>query len=136
MSNAREGGCQCGAVRYRLEGEPIALAVCHCTECQRQSGSAFGMSLIVPANALTLLAAKPRIFSRSSEAGRTVDCAFCADCGTRIYHRPARRPTTTNLKPGTLDDTSWLTPEIHVWTKSKQPWVSIPEGVRSVEAQP
>ena len=136
MSDPREGGCQCGAVRYRLEGEPVALIACHCTECQRQSGSAFGMSLIVPKDAFQLLSGELKRFTRTADSGRSVECAFCPACGTRIYHEPSSRKDTLNIKPGTLDGTSWLSPALHVWTKSKQPWVPIPEGVRSFEGQP
>jgi len=136
MRRVHEGGCQCGALRYRFEGEPVALAVCHCTECQRQSGSAFGMSLLVPRSAFEMLRGEPKLYTRTSDAGRPVECAFCATCGTRIFHRPARFPDTLNVKPGTLDDTSWLAPKMHVWTRSKQRWVSIPEDVRRFEEQP
>ncbi len=136
MSDPREGGCQCGAVRYRLEGEPVALIACHCTECQRQSGSAFGMSLIVPKDAFQLLSGELKRFTRTADSGRSVECAFCPACGTRIYHEPTSRKDTLNIKPGTLDGTSWLSPALHVWTKRKQPWVPIPEGVRSFEGQP
>ena len=136
MDDPRDGGCQCGAVRYRVEGKPITLSVCHCTECQRQSGSAFGMSLIVPKGSFRLLSGAPKTFTRKAESGRTVDCAFCPDCGTRIYHRATYLKDTVNVKPGTLDDTSGLAPAIHVWTKEKQAWVSIPEGVRCFDGQP
>ena len=136
MGDPREGGCQCGAVRYRLEGEPVALTACHCSECQRQSGSAFGMSLIVSKDAFQLLSGEPKQFDRTADSGRSVECAFCPACGTRIYHEPTDRKDTLNIKPGTLDDTSWLSPALHVWTKSKQPWVLIPEGVRCFEGQP
>ena len=132
----QEGGCQCGAVRYRIEADPIALAICHCTDCQRQSGSAFGMSLIVPRQALVVVRGEPRSFTRPSDSGRPVECLFCAACGTRLFHRPSVMPETVNVKPGTLDDTSGLTPTLHVWTASKQPWVTIPEGVLTFEGQP
>ena len=136
MDEAREGGCQCGQVRYRFEGAPLAIAACHCTECQRQSGSAFGMSLLVPENSFQLTAGKLRDFTRSSDSGRPVRCAFCPDCGTRIYHDPTYAQGILNIKPGTLDDTSWLEPTAHVWTGSKQPWTPIPEGGRCFEKQP
>ena len=136
MGNPREGGCQCGAVRYRLEGEPVVLAVCHCSECQRQSGSAFGMSLIVPRRAFQLLSGETKTFTRTAESGRDVACVFCPACGTRVYHVPGLPGDNLNVKPGTLDDRSWLAPAIHVWTKSKQPWVPIPEAVRCFEGQP
>ncbi len=136
MEKPREGGCQCGALRYSVVGAPIALAVCHCTECQRQSGSAFGMSLIVPKDAFRMTSGEPRTFERKADSGNTVRCAFCPGCGTRIYHEPAAMAASLNVKPGTLDDTSWLEPVVHAWTRSKQPWVVIPEGVRCFDEQP
>lgn len=136
MDKAREGGCQCGAIRYRSREEPIVLAVCHCKECQRQSGSAFGMSLVVPKDSFEILRGEVKTFSRSSDSGRTVVCAFCPTCGTRIYHQATYLPNTLNIKPGTLDDTSWLQPDLHAWTKSKQSWVPIPEGANCVDGQP
>src|SRR5262245_11006319 len=126
-----DGGCQCGGVRYRVEGEPLALAVCHCTECQRQTGSAFGMSLALPASGFQLLSGELKTFSVRCDSGRTKQCAFCPACGTRIYHQVAA--SALSLKPGTLDDTSWLRPKSHYWTKRRQPWVVIPEGARCIE---
>ncbi len=132
----REGGCQCGKVRYRVGSKPLAVAVCHCGECQRQSGSAFAMSMIVPDDSFELLSGDLKSFSRSPKTGITVDCHFCPDCGSRIYHLISSMPGTVSIKPGTLDDTSWLNPNFHVWTQNKQSWVSIPEGPRSFETQP
>ena len=126
-----EGGCHCGSVRYRLTGDPLGLAVCHCTECQRQSGSAFGMSLAVRKDAFRLLTGELRAFTVTCDSGRTKRCAFCASCGTRIHHQVADE--VLSVKAGTLDDTSWLRPTAHYWTKRKQPWLLLPDGVRCVE---
>ena len=123
-------------MRYAIEGDPIWLAVCHCTECQRQSGSAFGMSLGVSAESFRILQGAVKKFTRSSDSGRSIACAFCPECGTRLFHEPAYAPGAVNVKPGTLDDTSWLRPMAHAWTSSKQPWVPIPEGVPCFEKQP
>jgi hypothetical protein len=137
MTVTREGGCQCGAVRYRLTGDPIMLAVCHCTECQRQTGSAFGMSLWVRVGDFRLLTGRLKTFERSSESGLKVKCAFCPECGTRIHHEPERmQGQGLNVRAGTLDDTSGLTPTAHVWTDSKQPWVPIPENTTVFPRQP
>ena len=130
-----EGGCQCGDVRYRVAGEPVAVTACHCTECQRQSGSAFAMSMIVPRAAFRLTG-ETRSFTRRADSGAEVECLFCPRCGTRIYHVPASMPATLNVKPGTLDDTAWLEPVLHVWTASKQPWTPIPAGVATAERNP
>jgi hypothetical protein len=126
-----DGGCQCARVRYRIEGKPLAVVVCHCTECQRQSGSAFGMSMAVPRDAFRLLSGELRAFDVSCDSGRIKTCTFCPTCGTRIYHQVSRE--VLSIKPGTLDDTSGLDPDTHFWTKRKQPWVPIPDGVRCVE---
>ena len=135
MSESREGGCQCGAVRYRYEGEPISLAVCHCTECQRQSGSAFGMSLTVHKQDFRLLQGELKTFDRKADSGRTVTCAFCPECGTRIYHEPQYRQGAINIKPGTFDDTSFLQPVLEVWTVRKHGWLEIRGLAKSFERQ-
>lgn len=121
-----DAGCQCGSLRYRLEQDPLFLAVCHCSECQRQSGSAFGMSLGVPPGALNLRSGTLKKFEVRCDSGRIKTCGFCPECGTRIYHQTEKG---MSLKAGTLDDTSWLRPDAHYWTKRKQPWVTIPDGV-------
>ena len=121
-----EGGCQCGAVRYRLDGKLYTLAVCHCTMCQRQSGSAFGMSLAISRNAFQLLSGTLKSFNATCDSGRIKECAFCPECGVRIYNRTEGR---MSIKAGTLDDTSWLEPDAHFWTRSKQAWTPIPAGV-------
>jgi hypothetical protein len=130
----REGGCQCGRVRYRITAQPLFLAACHCKECQRASGSAFGLSLMVPQGALTV-EGELKMFERSSESGRPLKCFFCPECGTRIYHQPSHAPVL-NVRAGTLDDTSELVPQLHAWLSSKQPWVPIPEGVPTHATQP
>jgi hypothetical protein len=136
MEKSREGGCQCGAVRYRLDGEPVLLGVCHCRECQRQSGSAFGMSLIMSKEHFTLLRGTLKRFTRSSDSGRPLICSFCPECGTRIHHEPAYLEGVINVKPGTLDDTSWLKPIGQAWTASKQPWVDLGAELPAFAGQP
>jgi len=131
VTHTREGGCQCGWVRYRIDGEPLGLAVCHCTECQRQSGSAFGMSLAVKSDSFRLLSGELRTFQVTCDSGRAKTCAFCPRCGTRITHQVF--DTALSVKAGTLDDTSGLAPDAHYWTKRKQPWLPLPAGARCVE---
>lgn len=136
MSAQYEGGCQCGNVRYQVTDEPRQVVACHCTDCQRQSGSAFGMTMVVDEAAFRITRGEPAIYRSVSSSGRAKIGAFCADCGTRVYHQPEWRKGTISVKPGTLDDTKWLQPQLHLWTRSKQPWVIIPEGVESHERQP
>lgn len=131
------GGCQCGAVRYEITGPPTVVYACHCTECQRQSGAAFAMAAVIPRAQFRLTQGEPKMFPRRINATKVMECWYCADCGTRLYHIPggAANPNR-NIKPGTLDDTSWLRPTVHFWTRSAQPWVPIPEGATRHETQP
>jgi hypothetical protein len=112
------------------------LVVCHCTDCQRQSGSAFGMTLVVAESDFKIMQGEVASWTSQSEAGRGKLGAFCPRCGTRVYHKPEWRRGSVSVKAGTLDDTRWLDPDMHIWTRSKQPWVVIPKGVESHEKQP
>lgn len=123
MPKTLVGGCQCGAIRFEAAGEPITLYACHCTECQKQSASAFGMSLPLRKEAVRVTAGTPRIWTRTAASGSLVHCSFCGDCGTRLFHESERNPGVLVVKPGTLDDTSWIEPVGHIWTGSAQPWL-------------
>lgn len=130
------GGCQCGQIRYEIWAKPLTLYACHCRECQKQSASAFGMSMPVPRAAVVILQGQPKEWRRVSDSGREVSCLFCGECGTRLFHNPARNSAITNVKPGTLDDTSWLKPVGNLWTRSGQKWVVLDEQMLNYEAQP
>jgi hypothetical protein len=130
------GGCQCGQLRYEIRAEPMSVYICHCTECQRQSGGAFGMSMVVPRPSLVYVSGKPATWSRTSDRGNVLDGDMCATCGVRIAHHPKVNPAVSILKPGTLDDTRWLVPVGHIWTRSAQPWVPIPEDTVNFEGHP
>jgi len=130
------GGCQCGTIRYEFTGEPVQQVACHCTECQHQSGSAFGMTLVVNADDFRITQGKLKHYHSTSTTGRQELGAFCPECGNRIYHQPEWRKGRISIKPGTLDDTSWLKPHVHLWTRSKQPWVIIPADAEAHETQP
>jgi hypothetical protein len=116
------GRCQCGAARYSIGAPPLAFYFCHCSECQKQSSSAFGQSLQVEAAAVTFTG-ELRQYSRPTDSGGTIDCFFCPQCGSRVYHRTPGAELLT-IKGGTLDERSWLMPAGHIWTRSRQPWTS------------
>jgi hypothetical protein len=128
------GGCQCGSVRYTLAAEPIRVVACHCKECQRQSGSAFGMSMLVSSDSLTVTGQTKR-FTRIADSGNENTGVFCPECGVRIYQVPNYVQGVLVLKPGTLDDTAWLRPNYFVWMKSAQGWVPVPDGVKALDGQ-
>lgn len=125
MIKTFEGHCQCGEVKYRVLGTPMTLFACHCTECQRQSSSAFGMALWVRDADVQLLCGKLKEWIRTTPSGRSMACSFCPTCGTRLFHKMLGQSKLMSIKPGTLNDTSQLEPVGHVWTKSKQHWVHI-----------
>ena len=128
------GGCQCGSVRYVVTTEPIRLVACHCRECQRQSGSAFAMSMPVKKNGLTVTGPTKQS-TRLADSGYEVTGVFCPECGVRIYNLLQSAPDIVAIKPGTLDDTSWLRPGAFIWMKSAQGWVAVPDGVMALETQ-
>ncbi len=132
----RTGGCQCGDLRYELTAEPLVTSVCHCNECKRQSGSAFGMSMVVPRDAFRLLRGEPRVFSRPAECGGSVACAFCPRCGSRIYLQPSLLPATLNVKPGTLDDTARIRAGMEAWTLERLPWLALEGDLPAFDRNP
>jgi hypothetical protein len=121
------GGCQCGAIRYEITATPEALYICHCRECRKQSASAFGVSLFVPRAGFRLLQGKVKTWSRATDSGRILDCKFCPDCGSRVWHETAGGSETMSIKGGTLDQSLDLASAVHVWTSRKLPGVIIPE---------
>ncbi len=129
------GGCQCGALRYTIHAAPTTFYACHCTDCRRQSGSAFGLSLQVEAVAMTVSGATA-VFSRRGASGREMACHFCPACGARLWHAVAAGSSYRSLKAGTLDDPSWLRPAAHIWVASRLPWVAIPADAVTWEGQP
>lgn len=130
------GGCQCGAVRYEIHAEPMQLYICHCTECRRQSASAFGVSLIAPADALRIVAGAPKLFTRPTSHAAPMRCYFCGDCGSRIYHANDAWGNEVSVKGGTLDQRLDLAAATHIWTASAAPGVEIPREARRIAGEP
>jgi hypothetical protein len=122
------GGCFCGTVRYRIDAFPLLLYACHCTQCQRQTGSAFGMSMPVATNSFHIVKGKPKAWQRPTASGDAVVTSwFCDNCGGRIYGERNTRPDSVNVRAGTLDDTTWLIPAAHFFMGNAQPWETVGE---------
>ncbi len=117
-----EGGCQCGGVRYQLSCGPIVVYACHCTDCQKQSSSAFGISVWVPREEFRLVKGEFKFWNAVADSGNTKVCAFCPNCGSRIYHSAHDQPEILSIKGGSLDDARNLHPAGHIWTRSGQSW--------------
>jgi len=129
------GGC-CGAIRYEVTSFPLLLYTCNCTDCQTASGSAFGLSLPVPSKAFRIVQGEPKAWRRKSPLGVNVTGWFCATCGARLYGEREGRPEAVNLRAGTLDDTKWLVPIAHMFTRSAQGWVVRSDGVECFDTAP
>jgi hypothetical protein len=135
------GGCVCGAIRYEITQAPVSVYTCHCTDCQRITSSAFSIGMVVPADAFRPAGLEAKAAPGGVTAGGRVKSRWiCPDCGTWLYGGPkiGTEPPGTQrvIRGGTLDDTSWLQPTTHFWTRSKQKWVVLPEGETQFETQP
>jgi hypothetical protein len=130
------GGCQCGAVRYEISEAPLAVYVCHCRECRKQSASAFGISVEVRRAAFRVVGGSPKTWSRPTDSGRTLDCRFCPNCGSRLWHEAAAGAETITVKGGSLDAPVDLSTAIHIWTSRRLPGVTIPEGAPQFAREP
>lgn len=126
-NNPGDGGCQRGSIRYRLKARPRMLHVCHCSDCQKQSASAFGMSLIMAAGQVEFVRGDDRIrhWDTRGENGDTKRCYFCPDCGTRVMHGSDNPAEAVSIKAGSLDNTRDLRPGTHIWLQSAQPSIVV-----------
>jgi hypothetical protein len=122
-ANPITGQCLCGSVSYSTDAAPVIQAVCHCTDCQRHSGSPFTVVVGVPRADLTVEGDTLTSFTTIGEdhGGETQRC-FCSACGAPLFSINAAVPELALLKAGSLDDASWLEPGVEVWTDSAQPW--------------
>jgi hypothetical protein len=134
MSEVHEGGCGCGAVRYRVEGEPIFVNNCHCRLCQRQTGSTSVVNAFYEAERVTVSSGSLTENVLVSGSGGEHVVRRCAQCGTALFsHYPRLGRLGAGIRVGTLDDPSAFTPTAVIFTESKMPWVALPEGIPAFE---
>ena len=129
-----EGGCLCGAVRYRVRNPPFRTSVCHCRFCQRRTGSAFGVGVYFRKEDFELLRGELKSYEhRSDESGRWLRMEFCPKCGTTLTWTLEMFPDGRGVAGGSFDDPAWIRIERHTWTRSKHAWVPLPEDVEIFE---
>jgi hypothetical protein len=128
----REGGCSCGAVRYRLTSEPLFTHCCHCLNCQRQTGSAFVINVLIEADRVELLAGDPEPVDVPRDDGTTQTIFRCPTCRVAVFSQYGR-PEVRFVRAGTLDDPASVAPDVHIYTRSKVPWVTLPGSVPAFE---
>jgi hypothetical protein len=133
MTENLEGHCACGAVRYRLTSAPMFVNCCHCLDCQRQTGSAFVINALIETDRVSLLAGDPKPITVPTDSGRPHDIYRCPVCQTAMWSTYGGRTALRFVRVGTLDDPTALPPDAHIFTRSKQPWVGLPDGVPAFE---
>ena len=127
------GGCDCGSVRYRLETPPLFVHCCHCRWCQRESGASFALNAMIEADRVTNLGVEPEVVHTPSESGAGQKIARCPKCRVAVWsHYAGTGPVTRFVRVGTLDNPDLLSPDIHIFTRSMQPWIMLPGGVPAV----
>ena len=133
------GGCLCGTLRYEIAEAPFLTYTCHCTDCQRLTGSAFSIAIMVHERAFRLTAGEPRLLRKTADSGRIVIRWLCPDCAAWVCSAPvpalASADAVRRVRAGSLDDARWLQPTAHFWTRSRQSWVVLPDG-ETFDTQP
>jgi len=112
------GSCLCSAVRYECNSEPLGTAICHYTHCQRLSGSAFSVNIVVPAPSVTRQGQTPASYADKGESGKLLSRKFCRNCGSSLATEAEALPSAIIIKVGTVDDKSWIKPNTHIWINS------------------
>jgi hypothetical protein len=131
------GRCLCGSVTYSVDAEPVGSGVCHCTDCQRQTGNPFSVVVAVPRAAFKVEGRTLASFATTGEDhGGDTERNFCSACGSPVFSIAAVAPEVAFIKAGSLDDASWVEPAVEVWTRSAQPWSPHFENAARIERGP
>ncbi len=129
-----DGGCDCGAIRYRMTSRPMFVHCCHCRWCQRETGTAFALNAMIEADRVLLLNGEPELVNTPSASGKGQKIARCPTCRIALWSNYAGAGDTVRfVRVGTLDEPDRMPPDIHIFTASKQPWVIIPSNMPAVK---
>lgn len=131
-----DGSCHCGEIVFIAEVDPNSLTVCHCTDCQKMSGSAFRANIRCPADKFRLIRGEPKIYVKVADSGARRAMAFCGDCGTQLYAYAADGPSPYSLRSGTLKQRASFRPHRQIWLRSALPWTKDVLGAPSFETEP
>ncbi|MGC2199180.1 MAG: GFA family protein [Stellaceae bacterium] len=131
----REGGCACRTIRYKLTNSPLIVHACHCRDCQRLSGGPFAINLWVESSFVEPGPVAPKSFRLAAGSGKPHDVFFCETCGTTVWSRYHIAPgDCVFVRAGTLDDPAAVSPDVHIFTRTKLPWLELPKGVPAFDA--
>ena len=134
MVDTLEGGCACGALRYRLHDRPMFVHCCHCRDCQRQTGTGFVLNALIETNLLEQMSGDALPYSMPTDSGRPHLVFRCPDCGTATWSEYGGISKLRFVRVGTLDDPTALSPDVHIYTRSKLPWVVLPPDIPAFPA--
>jgi len=130
------GGCHCGAIRFEAEVDPNAAGICHCTDCQKLSGTAYRVSIQARAGTFRLLAGTPRIYTKTADSGTLREQAFCERCGSPLYAvSPGAEPRVYSLRVGVIDERAQLRPALQIWARSRLPWLDGVDALPRIDGQ-
>ncbi len=129
------GRCHCGKISYEAVIDPEKVAICHCTDCQMLSGSAYRASVPAPKETFVLRGAQPKIYIKTADSGAKRAHAFCPDCGTPVYSSAITDPQAYSLRLGCLDQRADLRPQKQIWCDSALPWSGDIEAIARVSRQ-
>jgi hypothetical protein len=129
-----EGGCTCGALRYRIRGKPLFVHCCHCRWCQRESGTAFALNALIESDRVETTRGEPEIVTIPSNSGKGQDIVRCPNCRIAVWsHYAGAGDAMCFVRVGTLDNPDRCPPDIHIFTESMQPWVRLADGIPALE---
>ena len=129
------GGCLCGKVRYSADVEPLFTGICHCRNCQKESGGAFAIVVGVPQPSLTVQG-QVKTYADKGDSGKAMYRRFCPDCGSTMMDEGEAMPGVTMIQVGTLDDSSWVKPTMEIYCDSAQPWVRLGDDMARFPKMP
>jgi hypothetical protein len=131
-----DGRCHCGKITYEAEIDPETLRICHCTDCQRLTGSPFRAVVMAPSEGFVLRSGEPKIYVKIAESGTRRGHAFCPDCGTPLYASALANPPSYTLRLGSIDQRAQLpSPRRQIWCRSALPWAMNLEGIERTDRQ-
>jgi hypothetical protein len=136
MTTQHSGGCLCGAIRYAVTSPITTLRVCHCTHCQKNTGTGASVNAVLASTDFRITQGTPKRFTTKADSGRVLMRHFCGDCGSPLYAYREVSPERIVLKVGTLDDTSAMKVSAHIWTGSARPWSYIDPACEQVAGNP
>src|SRR5262245_18378037 len=134
MTNDRRGGCSCGEVRYRLTSAPMFVHCCHCLNCQKHTGSAFVINMLIEADRVEIERGAPYSVEMPLNGGSPNRIFRCPSCHVAVWSEYGGRSQVRFVRAGTLDDPASVSPDVHIYTRSKLPWIELPKSVPAFES--